>query len=235
MVSGGLANAQTFAFSSRPRKCSFQRSGNAATRISPFIGVQRIRRCRPDGRQSRSDRQTRFDGAPSSTFSNTAATVTIHRSDTLSGLLLSDVRELGHFFLSLIFVGLTARVIPLRSGLRVFCFQGSSPESMGPSHKTDASLRLHASLSLAPQGKRARKKTKTKCLINMLAGIACGAVRSPTVPSLEHGCLRWPLPERRPATTTPFALLRLACHPPVLFNGLRRSKTRRDRINAGGS
>jgi hypothetical protein len=52
------------------------------------------------------------------------------------------------FFLFPIFFGLTARVIPLRSGLRVFSFHGSSPESMGPSHKADASLRLHV-LSVA--------------------------------------------------------------------------------------
>src|SRR6266404_3022462 len=46
-----------------------------------------------------------------------------------------------------------------RSGLRVFCFHGSSPKSMGPSDKADASLRLHApSLSLVPQRKRGRKK-----------------------------------------------------------------------------
>jgi tetratricopeptide (TPR) repeat protein len=37
---------------------------------------------------------------------------------------------------------------------------------MGPSHKADATLRLHApSLSLAPQRKRGRKKGKTKCPI----------------------------------------------------------------------
>ena len=41
---------------------------------------------------------------------------------------------------------------------------------MGPSHKADASLRLHApSLSLVPQRKRGRKKGKTKCPINSVA------------------------------------------------------------------
>ena len=40
---------------------------------------------------------------------------------------------------------------------------------MGPSHKADASLRLHApSLSLVPQRKRGRKKGKTKCPINSI-------------------------------------------------------------------
>jgi hypothetical protein len=87
------------------------------------------------------------------------------------------------------FFGRTARAIPLRSCLLVFCFHGSSPKRMGPSHKADASLRLHApSLSLVPQRKRGRKKkVKTKCLIYILSGIAFSAVRSPTVPSLEHG------------------------------------------------
>jgi len=81
------------------------------------------------------------------------------------------------FFLFPIFFGLAARVIPLRSGLRVFCFHGSSPDSMGPSHKADASLRLHApSLSLVPQRKRGRKKGKRKCPIYMLSGIASGVV-----------------------------------------------------------
>jgi hypothetical protein len=97
-----------------------------------------------------------------------------NRANPLSGSLFSpmflslDIP----FFLFPIFFGLTARVIPLRSGLRVFCFHGSSPESMGPSHKADASLRLHApSLSLVPQRKRGRKKGKTKCPIYMLSGI----------------------------------------------------------------
>src|SRR6266404_1213986 len=89
------------------------------------------------------------------------------------GSPLSAVPEFGHSFLSFpVFFGLTAQVIPLRSGLRVFCFHGSSPESMGPSHKADASLRLHApSPSLVPQRKRGRKKGKTKCPIYMLSGI----------------------------------------------------------------
>jgi len=69
------------------------------------------------------------------------------------------------FFLALIFFGLTAQVISLRSCLRVFCFHGSSPKSMGPSQKADAGLRLHApSLSLVPQRKRGRKKVKKPCL-----------------------------------------------------------------------
>src|SRR5882724_4109688 len=73
------------------------------------------------------------------------------------------------FFLYPIFFGLTAPVIPLRSGLRVFFFHGSSPDRMGPSHKVDATLRLHApSLSLVPQRKRGRKKGKTKCPINSI-------------------------------------------------------------------
>jgi hypothetical protein len=52
---------------------------------------------------------------------------------------VADVSELGHFLSFLpIFFGLTAQVIPLRSGLRVFCFPGSSPNFMGPSHKAAA-------------------------------------------------------------------------------------------------
>ena len=98
----------------------------------------------------------------------------IHRSnhtDPLSGPSSSPTfLSLGiRFFLFPILFGLTARVIPLRSGLRVFCFHGSSPDSMGPSHKADASLRLHApSLSLVPQRKRGRKKGKRKCPISIL-------------------------------------------------------------------
>jgi hypothetical protein len=82
-----------------------------------------------------------------------------HRS-SVRVFLLSDVPEPGHSFLSFpIFFGLTARVIPLHSGLRVFCFHGSSPYGMGPSHKADASLRLHApSLSLVPQRKSGQKE-----------------------------------------------------------------------------
>jgi hypothetical protein len=61
-------------------------------------------------------------------------------------------------FFSLIFFALTARVIPLCSGLRAFCFHGSSPDSRGASHKAHASLRLHApSLSL-PAAKKTGQK-----------------------------------------------------------------------------
>src|SRR5260370_32073443 len=82
------------------------------------------------------------------------------------GLPSPAVPELGHSFLSFpIFFGLTARIIPLRSGLRVFCFHGSSPNNTGPSHKADASLRLPApSLSLVPPRKRGRKKGKGNVL-----------------------------------------------------------------------
>ena len=81
--------------------------------------------------------------------------------------VLSDVPELGHSFLSFPdFLWATARVIPMRSGLRVFCFPGSSPKSMRPSHKADASLRLHApSLSVVPKENGAERKGENKCLI----------------------------------------------------------------------
>ena len=112
-----------------------------------------------------------------------------NRANPLSGSLFSpmflslDIP----FFLFPIFFGLTARVIPLRSGLRVFCFHGSSPESMGPSHKADASLRLHApSLSLVPQRKRGRKKGKRQCPIYMLSGIELRGDSPPTVSLLKH-------------------------------------------------
>jgi hypothetical protein len=92
-----------------------------------------------------------------------------NRANPLSGSLFSPMflsLDIPFFFFP-IFFGLTARVIPLRSGLRVFCFHGSARDSTGPSHKADASLRLHApSLSLVPQRKRGRKKGKRKCPIN---------------------------------------------------------------------
>ncbi len=107
--------------------------------------------------------------------------------------LLSDVPELGHSFLSFPdFLwahrsGNSSPVIPLRSGLRVFCFHGSSPHYMGPSHKADASLRLHApSLSLVPQRKRGRKKGKRQCPIYMLSGIELRGDSPPTVSVLKH-------------------------------------------------
>jgi hypothetical protein len=70
--------------------------------------------------------------------------------------------------------------------LRVFCFPGSSLESLVPSQ--NAAARFGSSsprFSGAPR-KWSRKRIQ-KCLTYMLSGIACGAVRSPTVPSLEHG------------------------------------------------
>ncbi len=55
---------------------------------------------------------------------------------------------------------------------------------MGPSHKADASLRLHApSLSLVPQRKRGRKKGKTKCSLDAVSPDGKWAVvRAPKAP-----------------------------------------------------
>ncbi len=80
--------------------------------------------------------------------------MTFDRADTLSGFLLSDAPELGHSFLSLpIFFGLTARVIPLRSGLRVFCFIGSALNNTGfpPIKQTLACDSKPLALSRAPK------------------------------------------------------------------------------------
>ena len=66
-------------------------------------------------------------------LSKTATCVNSNRADLLSGssfsLMLLNVDV--PFFLFPIFFGLTARVIPLRSGLRVFCFLGTSVEPLG--------------------------------------------------------------------------------------------------------
>ena len=50
------------------------------------------------------------------------------------------------FFLFPIFFGLTARVIPLRSGLRVFCFVGSALNNTGfpPTKQRNRALSGHA-------------------------------------------------------------------------------------------
>jgi hypothetical protein len=77
------------------------------------------------------------------------------------------------FLLFPIFFRRTARVIPFRSGLHVFCFHGSSPERMGPSHRADASLRLHApcsSLSLVPKENGAERKVKENVLSRVTLG-----------------------------------------------------------------
>jgi hypothetical protein len=76
-------------------------------------------------------------------------------------LFLPNDSETEHFFSSsLIFLGLTAQAIPLRSGLRVFCFPGSGLNPMGPSHKAAARFgsRSHSLLG-APRkwGKKRRK------------------------------------------------------------------------------
>jgi len=58
----------------------------------------------------------------------------------------------------------------------------------------------------------------------MLAGIACGAVRSPTVPSLEHG---WSSLATRGTEACDAAAVCITSDlpvRPVLFYGLRKSK-----------
>jgi len=85
--------------------------------------------------------------------------------------LLSAFPETRHsFFLFPIFFGLTARVIPLRSGLRVFCFVGSALKNAGfpPTMQTLACDSAPPSLSVVPQIKRGRKKGKRKCPISTL-------------------------------------------------------------------
>ena len=105
--------------------------------------------------------------------------MTFDRADTLSGFLLSDAPEFGHsFFLSSIFFELTARVIPLRSGLRVFCFIGSALNNTGfPPIKQTLACDSKPPRSLScPKENGAERKVKTKCLIYMLSGIALGVV-----------------------------------------------------------
>jgi single stranded DNA-binding protein len=72
------------------------------------------------------------------------------------------------FFLSPIFFELTARVIPLRSGLRVFCFIGSALNNTGfPPIKQTLACDSKPPLSLScPKENGAERKVKTKCLIN---------------------------------------------------------------------
>src|SRR5260221_12802782 len=86
----------------------------------------------------------------------------------------SDVPKLGHSFLFPIFFGLTARVIPLRSGLRVFCFIGSALNNTGfPPIKQTLACDSKPPRSLScPKENGAERKVKTKCLIYMLSGIA---------------------------------------------------------------
>jgi len=98
---------------------------------------------------------------------------------------LPDVPELDiPFFLSFpIFFGLTARVIPLRSGLRLFCFVGSALNNTGfpPTKQTLACDSKPLALCRAPNKTGQKEKVKAKCLIYMLSGIDFGAVCSPAV------------------------------------------------------
>ncbi len=110
--------------------------------------------------------------------------VTIHRRDAACGfpslksktpalpeLLMQCSRILRRFSLSYVQHSFSApfswallRANSCARQLRVLCFLGSALDSIWvPSHKADASLRLHApSLSLVPQRKRGRKKGKNK-------------------------------------------------------------------------
>ncbi len=119
--------------------------------------------------------------------------------------LLADVSERGHSSLSFpIFFWLTAQVIPLRSGLHVFCFPGSSPNCMGPSHKADASLRLKPPRSLScskENGAESETKT-TSYLVVKWNSFWQDVSPSMTVRLAKTGlyALLAPLPQRRPVT-----------------------------------
>jgi hypothetical protein len=79
--------------------------------------------------------------------------------------LLSEVPEPGHSFLSFpIFFGLTAQVIPLRSGLRVFCFVGSALNSIGfpPTMQTLACDSTPPRSLSCPKENGAERKGKNK-------------------------------------------------------------------------
>jgi hypothetical protein len=68
------------------------------------------------------------------------------------------------FFLRPIFFGLTARVIPLRSGLRVFCFVGSALNDTGfpPTKQTLACDSAHPRSLSCPKQNGAERKGKNK-------------------------------------------------------------------------
>jgi hypothetical protein len=130
--------------------------------------------------------------APSSATSSTATNSAFepHRS-SVRAFLLSDVPEFGHSFLSFpdfLWAHRSGNSSPLRPTRLLLC-RFRPQQHWVPSNNGDASLRLHApSLSVVPPRKTGQKeKVKTKCPIYMLSGIAFSAVRSPTVPSLEHG------------------------------------------------
>src|SRR5258708_38305799 len=63
--------------------------------------------------------------------------------------------------------------------LLVFCFPGSSPYPLGPSHKADARLGSSSPSLLCAPRKRGRKRRFQECLTYMLSGIALGLVWSP--------------------------------------------------------
>jgi hypothetical protein len=83
----------------------------------------------------------------------------------LRAALLSDVLAFGHLFLSPILFELTARIIPLHSGLRVLCFVGSALNNTGfPPTKRTLACDSTPPRSLVPKENGAERKVKTKCL-----------------------------------------------------------------------
>src|SRR6266404_3452719 len=93
-------------------------------------------------------------------------------------------------------------VIPLRSGLRVFCFVGSALNNTGfpPTKQTLASDSTSLALCRAPKKTGQKEKVKTKCLIYVKwNSLGCGS------PADDSAIRAWfvfcqPLLERRPAT-----------------------------------
>jgi len=78
--------------------------------------------------------------------------------------------------------------------LRGFCFPGSSPNIVGPSHKAAARWKQKPSFLGAP-GKWGRKRRFTKCLTYMLSGIASGCGSLADAPVIRASSVsRWPFP-----------------------------------------
>jgi len=71
--------------------------------------------------------------------------------------------------------------------LRGFCFPGSALTPLGSLPESSRSLWKQKPSLLGAPVKWGRKRRYFSCLTYMLSGIAFSAVRSPTVPSLEHG------------------------------------------------
>src|SRR5256714_15384700 len=104
-----------------------------------------------------------------------------------SAPLINLAIPVGRPFSAAHFSGHCFRLIPASCSFVASAFPVPPLHHWVPSHKAATCFGSSSPRFWVPQKNGAEKGDIFQCPTYMLSGIACSAVRSPTVPSLEHG------------------------------------------------